>query len=364
MIVRKRPLVAIDARMVEASGIGTYLRALLSGLPEAAGGTDPFVAIGRPELLRSWSFPVISATAPIYGLREQWQVARAFVRSRASLLFVPHYNASALAATRSVVTVHDLIHLKFPQFLPSRLALTYARLLLKEVVPRARAILTVSENSKRDLVEMLGIPATKITVTYLAAADAFHPRTDDEVRPVLERLGLNPGYLLYVGNLKEFKNVPFLVDTYAGLRVRNADLPPLVLVGRNFISGFEARIRTAPGVIWLSAVRSEDLPFLYCGARAFIFPSLYEGFGLPPLEAMASGTPVICSDRASLREVVGDAVILFDPESRHELSAALARILRDQGLRERLRGAGLDRTRLFHWKRTAELTWRVISELA
>lgn len=361
--MRKRLLVAIDARMVEASGIGSYVRGLLSGLPEEAGGTDRFVAIGSPELLRSWSIPVISATAPIYGLREQWQVARAFARSRAPLLFVPHYNVPVRAVTRSLVTVHDLIHLKFPQFLPSRLALTYARFLLGEVVPRARAILTVSENSKRDLVEMLGIPAAKITVTYSAAGEGFRPRTDDEVRPVLERWGLDPGYLLYVGNLKEFKNVPFLVDAYAELRGTTADLPPLVLVGRNFIPGFDARLRTAPGVIWLSAVRSEDLPFLYCGATAFLYPSLYEGFGLPPLEAMASGTPVICSNRGSLPEVVGEAVILFDPESRSELGAAVERILRDQGLRERLRGAGLDRAGIFNWKRTAGLTWRVMSEL-
>jgi len=352
--------VAIDARMVNFSGIGTYLRGLLTHLPEQAGDTGSFTLFGRPEELKIWPGSIVPARAPIYSLREQWAIPRAFRRSGAGLLHVPHYNVPVTSVSRALVTVHDLIHLKFPQFLPSGFAHAYARFFLLRVVPRARAIITVSEHSKRDLVELLRVPEAKITVTPLGTSDAFHPRTADEIAPILASRGLEAGYLLYVGNLKEFKNVPFLVDTYAKLRVRHPDLPPLVLVGRNSIPGFEEKIRSTPGVRWLSSLEFDQLPPFYCGARALIYPSLYEGFGLPPLEAMASGTPVVCSNRASLPEVVGDAALVVDPESEAELGTAMVNVIFDQALGERLRAAGLARAATFSWRRTAEITWRVM----
>jgi glycosyltransferase involved in cell wall biosynthesis len=351
----REPLnIAMDARMVNASGIGTYIRGLLSALPSLLGATDQLSLIGRPEELPDW--PVLPASAPIYSLREQWQVAEAFRRSRSRLLHVPHYNVPVLAAKRSVVTVHDLIHLRFPQFLTSPLALSYARFFLHRIVPRARAVLTVSEHSKRDIMEILGIPEGKITVSPHGVSERFHPRPPEEIAAGLAEDGLRPGYLLYVGNLKEFKNVPLLVATYEKLRGNRADFPPLVLVGRNFIRGFEQRLREISGIVWLPSVSQDRIPLLYCGARALVYPSLYEGFGLPPLEAMASGTPVICSHRASLSEVVGESALLIDPESVAELTGAIGRILADDALCDRLRALGLARAKSFTWRRTAEIT--------
>jgi len=410
-------MVAMDARMVDASGIGTYIRGLLSHLPEVPGTKDRIVLIGDPTRLHEVQigdaarlsevpigdparfsevsigagmrtrpgrqkakvseepfgtrmrtsdppYSMVTAASRIYSAREQWEIPRAFGRTRARLLFVPHYNVPVSAVARSVVTIHDLIHLKFPQFLPSKGALLYANLFLRHVVPRARAILTVSEHSRRDLVETLGLPESRITVTPLGFAPQFRPRDPEEIAEALSRLGLAAGYLLYVGNLKEFKNVPLLVRAYRELRQKSDGLPPLVLVGRNSIAGFEEVIREAGGVRWLPEVRREDLPLVYGGAMALVFPSLYEGFGLPPLEAMACGTPVICSNRASLPEVVGDAALLIDPLSLEDLQAAMVRVAGDAGLRQALREAGLARSRRFTWRRTAEQTWEVLTRAA
>jgi glycosyltransferase involved in cell wall biosynthesis len=351
------PHILIDARMIQASGIGTYLRGLLSALPRAAGTEGRFTVIAPPGELLDW--PRIEVDAPIYTLREQFAVAAALRRSGAPLLHAPHYNLPVAAAARTVVTVHDLIHLLFPQFLPSRLALAYARFFLLRIVPRAAAVLTVSEHSRNDLVRRLRIPEKKITVTPPGVSAEFHPRPLEELETALAGHGLRPGYLLYLGNLKEFKNVPLLVEVYQRLRRKQAGLPPLVLVGKNTIPGFEEKLRQADGIIRLAHLPYSAIPLLYNGACALIFPSLYEGFGMPPLEAMASGTPVICSRRASLPEVVGDAALLIDPESAADLEAAIRRVVEDAGLRQKLSAAGLARARTFTWERTARLTWEV-----
>jgi len=345
--------------MIHASGIGAYLRGLLPELARRAGGEERIGLIGRPEELAFWSGPVFAARAPIYTLREQWEVVSAFRRSRAEILHVPHYNLPALLVSRCVVTVHDLIHLKFPQFLPSRAARAYAGFFLRTLVPRARALLTVSEHSRRDLIEILGVPREKITVAPSGPTREFRPLSPAELAPELRALQLEPGYLLYVGNVKEFKNVPFLLDVYEELRRSEPETPPLVIAGRNSIDGFEKRLLGTPGVRWLSEVEGRFLPALYGGARLFVFPSLYEGFGLPPLEAMACGTPVICSRRASLPEVVGDAALLIDPQSPSELRAALLRMLRDDALHEEMRRRGFSRVGGYSWGKTAEIVWGV-----
>src|SRR5262249_43267369 len=162
----------------------------------------------------------------------------------------------------------------------------------------------------RDLVTLLGNPEGKITVTYPGVSKGLQPIPAEQCISTLTDLKLRPGYFLYVGNLKEFKNVPRLIDAYKHLKQHHPDVPPLVLVGRNFMPGFDTLLNETPGVRWLKEVEATQLPVIYSSALALVFPSLYEGFGLPPLEAMACGTPVICSDRGSLPEVVGDAALL------------------------------------------------------
>jgi glycosyltransferase involved in cell wall biosynthesis len=352
--------VCFDARMAFASGIGTYIRGLLPALAPRIPLTllhDPLDNLPGP-----WEhLPVASR---FYSPQEQWTVPRAFRRSRAGLLHVPHYNIPVAMASRCVVTVHDLIHLKFPEYLPSRLAWLYAQTFFHLFIPRTRAILTVSEHTKKDLIELLGIPASKITVGPPGVSPHFRAFADQDLQPLLQKLGLAKGYFLYVGNLKEFKNVPRLLDAYAELKTRHPDAPPFVFVGRNFIPGFDTRLRNAAGVTWLETLNHDALPGVYAGARALVFPSLYEGFGLPPLEAMACGTPVITSNRASLPEVVGDAAIQIDPLSQNDLVDAMRRLWQTPSLARELSDKGLKRSRLFTWSLTAEKTLEVYRSMS
>jgi len=351
--------ICIDARMIQASGIGTYLQGLLGALSKMDTGDCSLSLLGDPALLPSGAWTREALTAPIYSLCEQWRVPLAFRRQNAALLHSPHYNMPWLLASRTIVTVHDMIHLKFPEFWPSRFARAYAHFFFHRVIPNARAVLTVSENTKRDLMEVLSIPENRITVTYPAVDHvrfSANPPTDERE---FDRLGLPRDYLLYVGNLKEFKNVPRLVEAYRQVRARRPDCPELVLAGRNFIPGFDREIRRTPGIRWIGDLRRDTLPALYRHALFFIFPSLYEGFGLPPLEAMASGTPVLCSNRASLPEVVGQAALMIDPDTTEELAAAMERLIQDSALRKELSIKGTARAALFSWDRMARQTLEV-----
>jgi len=355
------PTICIDARMIQSSGIGTYLQGLLGVLAKTPMPSWTLSLLGNPGLLPSGPWTIEKASAPIYSIQEQYQIPLAVHRQTAALLHSPHYNMPWMEASRTIVTVHDLIHLKFPEFWPSRTARLYARFFFQHVVPKARAILTVSENTKRDLMNMLSIPESRITVTPPGVDyDRFNLRVLDE-GDEFKHLGLPIDYLLYIGNLKEFKNVPRLVEAYRQVRSRRPDSPPLVLVGRNFIPGFERQIQKTDGIRWIGEVRRELLPCLYQHALFFVFPSLYEGFGLPPLEAMASGTPVLCSDRASLPEVVGDAALTINPESTEALAAAIERLIQDSALRRELSAKGTVRAKQFTWDRMARQTLEVYS---
>ncbi len=332
-----RPRIVIDARMIGFSGIGTYVQELLNGLRSRT--TLPFdlSLVGNPKMIPSGPWSVEAVSSPIYTLQEQLKIPWAFSRLKADLMHSPHYNMPMILAGRTVVTVHDLIHLKFPQQCPSGIARAYARFFFHHVIPKARAIMADSESTKRDLMEMCHIPGDRISVVYLAVDhERFRQRVPEQAIE-LKRLGLPPEYLLYIGNLRELKNVRRLVNAYQTLRSTRQSTPPLVLVGRNFIPGFDHTVSQTSG-IHLVGVKCRDnlLPCLYQNAMVFLFPSLYEGFGLPPLEAMASGTPVMCSDRGSLAEVVGDAALLVNPESIEEMTAAMKRLIDEPQLRKEL----------------------------
>ena len=351
--------IAIDARMVNASGIGTYLQGLLLGLSKKDLTGYALTLFGNPPDLPQGPWNVRKVSAPIYSIREQLLIPSATIRQGCELFHAPHYNISWMIRSRTVVTVHDVIHLKFPQYWPSPVARAYAHIFFTHIIPKARAILTVSENTKRDLIEILGIPADRITVTYPAVDHARFQNIDPSLQSEFNQLGLSRDYLLYIGNLKEFKNVERLVDAYCLIRSKDKNIPELVMVGRNFIKGFEKRLENTPGIRWIGEVRRDLLPAFYKNALLFIFPSLYEGFGLPPLEAMASGTPVLCSSRASLPEVVGNAAVMIDPENTEALAAAMSALMHDPQKRKDLSAKGLQQAAQFSWDRMADQTLQV-----
>jgi alpha-1,3-rhamnosyl/mannosyltransferase len=231
------------------------------------------------------------------------------------------------------------------------------RLIVALAVRTATKVLAISAATRDDLARTFRMPHERICVTHLAADAAFYPRPADESASVRARYRLPEDYLLYFGINKPHKNLLRLVEAYA--RLRHA--PPLVLAGRADPRYPQARHRAAAfgmadRVVFVGDVASVDVPALYSGATLFIFPSLYEGFGLPPLEAMACGVPVLCSDRSSLPEVVGDAALTFDPTDIESIADAMQRGLADGDLRASLRERGRVQAARFSWERTAQAT--------
>ncbi len=248
-----------------------------------------------------------------------------------------------------VATIADVTPLVEPAWHTARRVFTFRRI-LPRMLKRARRIIAISEATKRDVVRFYGIEPERVDVTLLAASPRFRPHTEAEAKPALAKHGLEwRGYVLCTGTIEPRKNVGRLVEAHA-----RAGGPPLVLVGKpGWKSGpILKRIAEARDVRMLGFVGADDLPAIVAGAALFVYPSLYEGFGLPPLEAMQSGVPVVSSNASSLPEVVGDAAITVDPTDVDALADGMKRALGDGRLRE----AGLARAAKFSWERTAKAT--------
>lgn len=267
-----------------------------------------------------------------------------------------------LRTVPTVLTVHDLIFRLFPEH-HTRLNYWYLNATMPLYCRRATAIISVSEATKRDLVRLYRLPAAKITVVHEAAAPHFMPAAPERVANVRTRYGLPARYILRVGTIEPRKNLERLLEALAVLR-RLAPDARLVIVGaRGWLTeGFFRRLEAlglGDAVQLAGRVPDEDLPAIYSGAELLVEPSVYEGFGLPLLEAMACGTPVVCSAVASLPEVGGDAARYFDPHDTEAMAALMAEVWRSADLRAALRQAGLARAAQFSWQRAAQETLAV-----
>jgi len=283
-------------------------------------------------------------------------------RPRPDVLFVPAHVLPLAHPLPSVVTVHDLGYRHFPGAHPplQRLYLDWST---RFSARAATHVIADSQATRRDLARFYGVPAEKVTVVY-PGRDERLGRTDPAAARA--RYGLSENYLLHVGTLQPRKNLARLMEAAASLR---ADWPRLQLVIAGQPGWQSAPILAqaracASFVKLLDYVPEDDLAGLYSGAAAFVFPSLYEGFGLPVLEAMACGTPVVCSNTSSLPEVAGQAALLVNPEDTPALASALARLLADDGLRARLAAQGLEQVRQFSWARAAQQTLAVLDAAA
>lgn len=282
------------------------------------------------------------------------------------LLWSPN-NTGPLAVSRQVCTIHDLIPLDHPEWFNSRFAAWY-EWLLPRLAKKVRHIIAISQFTKRRIVERLGIPPEKITAVLNGVDARFSPRPPQEVEAVRRSLGISsPAYLLCVGSLEPRKNLQRLLQAWAMAQAWLPDEMELVVAGAK---GSSLVFETAslgpvpPRVRFAGYVADEQLPSLYAGALALVYPSLYEGFGLPPLEAMACGTPVVTSNTSSLPEVVGDAAILVDPENVDSIADGIFRVLSSATLRYTMRQRGLERAREITWDRAARQTLQVLLEQA
>jgi len=366
--------IGIDVRKLHDFGIGTYIRNLLRHLARLDRETE-YVLLARPEDSQTLdalgeNFRTVSETSGNYSIAEQITIPWRLRREHVALFHAPHYVLPPLVSCRSVVTIHDCIHLMFPQYLPNRLALAYARTSIAMASKRATRVLTVSESSKRDILRFVDVPADKIDVIHNAYDERFgvEPREEDVVR-VRERYQLHDEFVLYAGNVKPHKNLGRLIEAFHLVRNRGLQHLKLVLIGDE-ISKYAALRRAVHQhqlhkyVRFLGYLPEETLAVMYRLAGVFVFPSLYEGFGLPPLEAMASGTPVVTSNVSSLPEVAGDAALLADPYDPAAIADAIYRVLTDESLRRDLRHKGLARAQQFSWEASVRRVLEIYRQVA
>lgn len=265
---------------------------------------------------------------------------------------------------KTVFTLHDLIFLFHPET-HKPLNRWFLTLMMPRFLRAADAIIAVSECTKRDAVRAYGIPEEKITVIYEGVSPRFRPADPETVQAMRAKYGLPEHFILYVGTIEPRKNLTALLEAMTNLQ---SAICNLVIVGKKgwLYEGFFQRLRELgleERVHFTGYVPDEDLPALYSAADLFVFPSLYEGFGLPVLEAMACGAPVVCSDTSSLPEVAGDAALLVNPTDVRALAAAIERVLTDEALRASLQARGLERARRFTWEEAARRTLEVYQQV-
>jgi glycosyltransferase involved in cell wall biosynthesis len=356
--------IAIDARKWRDYGIGTYVRNVVRHLARLDRETTYLLFCNPADesTLRDLAenFVPVVDTASGYGLREHVSIPLKLRQLGADLLHSPHYVRPLLCTVPSVVTIHDCIHLLFPQYLPNRMAFRYARFVMGSAIRKSAIVFTVSEASRADILRFY--PATdpqKVHVVPNAIdAELLEDPGPEETERVRERYQIRGRFVLFAGNVKPHKNLERLIRAFARVRGQegNEDLR-LVLIGDD-VSRYASLRRTADeagvrqDVRFFGFVPHQTLAALYRMATVFAFPSLYEGFGLPPLEAMACGTPVVTSRISSLPEVVGEGALLVDPYSEDDIANGIARVLDDEDLRRRLVERGLERAASFSWERS------------
>ncbi|MBI2954268.1 MAG: glycosyltransferase family 4 protein [Chloroflexi bacterium] len=278
---------------------------------------------------------------------------------RIQVFHSPYYIKPYAHVGKSVVTIHDVIAAVHPEYLPSRRALAAFRISTGLALATATRIITPSTHSKKDLMRLYKVNPEKVDVIYEACDARFRPRDRSSLEHIRERYALPRAYVLYVGINKPHKNLVRLVEAFSSLH--DVTSASLVIAGKEDKRYPQARLAAAKSpardkIIFLGNVPEVDLPYIYNLADAFVFPSLYEGFGLPVLEAMASGVPVICSQASSLPEVTGSAGLMIDTENTDALAEAIARVLEDEALRQELRSRGTVQASTFSWHRAARQT--------
>ena len=309
---------------------------------------------------------VVSFQMPNYTLWEQVGLPFLLAKHRASLVHSP-FGLPLLTPVPGIATIHDLCFVTHPETFTLRMR-TYFRLFIPRSARRARVVLTVSEASRRELVNRFGIPEAKVRVVPNGIAEDFRPVGDARrLAGLREAYGLPERFVLYVGTREPRKNLMTLLRACQQLWARGRS-EKLVLVGRRGwlsepIEEFISRAGFQDRVVFAGYLPRPDLPTLYSAATLFVFPSLCEGFGLPPLEAMACGTPVVASNAPALPEVLGTAARLVDPHDPTRLADAMEEVLDDRGLRERLQANGLERAAMYRWDGAARRILRIYEEV-
>ncbi len=371
--------IGIDARFYGSlgKGLGRYTQKLIENLEKisAQGGDaqDEYFIFLRAENFNEYhpknkNFQKVKADYRWYTLSEQINMPRILNKYKLDLVHFPHFNVPLLYRKKFIITIHDLILIHFPTIRGTTLNpvfywlkfLAY-KVVIKSAIKRAKKIIAVSKFTKGDILKNYNVPNSKISVTYEACEDfcAFSPENSEDI---LKRYAIIKPYILYVGNAYPHKNLEALVLAFAEITKIEKKLK-LVLVGRE--DYFYQRIKklvngkNIKNVVFSGHVPDNDLDTIYRHSRLYVFPSLYEGFGLPPLEAMAKGVPIISSDHPCMKEVLGDSAHFFNSRKTEEIKQAVIKVLGNTPLQEELAAKGYEQIKKYSWKEMARRTLEI-----
>lgn len=377
----------LDARTATAHfpGIGRYVRNVAQALPSQLTDREGLVILWNPSDPTAWNpsdlaspqVEIVPAPVSSFSLRQQWVIPRLLKQvvggrwqvtggnpqspipsPQSPLYHSTYYLMPYRPGAPTLLTIYDLIALLHPQAVSLR-ARIFFRLATRLALVVSDRIITISASARDDLLAHFPVAAERVTAIPLAADPRFMPQPADETARVRAKYNLPDRYLFYLGINKPHKNLPRLIAAYSQLAIRNSQL---LIAGAWDDRYPESRTLAAPlgdAVRFLGPVDDADLPALHSAATAFVFPSLYEGFGLPVLEAMACGAPTICGNRSSLPEVAGDAALFVDPTDVEAIAAAMRQVLENDGLRRTLSEKSLRQAARFSWQRTAAETLEV-----
>lgn len=345
--------IAIDARMYNMSGIGTYIQNLIKN-------NCYQIALGRKEELKDAKEieKIIEFTPGIYGIKEQLKFPyKDLKKLKPDILHVPHYNVPIFYKGNMVVTIHDLTHLIYSEFLSHKFAKYYAKIMMKIALKKAKIVFTVSENTKKDILKYFKVDEKKIKVIPLGVKEGIEEKAKEKVEYLYEKFGIpkDKKLIMYVGNLKPHKNLERLLQAFSKIEREDTRL---LLIGKAFenysaLEEQEEKLKIKDKVIHTGIVTEEELCDFYNLVDLFVLPSLYEGFGLPIIEAMACGTKVVSSNSSSLPEVGGDMVSYFDPKNVEEMADVICRELEkedtDEDRQKRIQWA-----KKFNWEKTSK----------
>jgi alpha-1,3-rhamnosyl/mannosyltransferase len=350
--------IGIDVRKINDTGIGRHIASLVENLLRVDSRNE-YVLFFDPMDLDKFDYPKDRVTKIIepsgkYSISEHFSLPSKANKLGLDIFHAPHFVLPFFMKVPSVVTVHDVIHLLDPAF--GLLAREYARFMIRSAVARARGVITVSDYTKRNLVGLFHAPSDKIRVIPNGGGDGFARAGDDAIGKTAGKYGITPSYYLFVGSDRPHKNLNAVAQA---LRLMGDDSVFVVAGrvgedGKKLFAGIEARV-----MFIAQNMGKADMTSLYSGASALLFPSFHEGFGLPPLEAMACGTPVVASNASCMPEILGDSAVMADPLDYHSMADALTRLKNDPAYRSGYIAKGHERVRLYSWERMARMTLEV-----
>jgi glycosyltransferase involved in cell wall biosynthesis len=369
--------ITTDCRYINASGIGRYIQNIVSRIIKEDEFNFNLIVqekdINKFGFLKHSNVNLIIDDSKMYSVQEQINIPLKVPKS--DIFWHPHYNIPILPinAQHIVVTIHDMYHMvNIREF--NLIQQIYIKNVMKNAVRKANKIITISNFSKQEIIKYTGVSSKKIKVIYPAVDTAQFKALEDKeflYEKILQKYNISKRFILYVGNVKPHKNVVGLLNAYAIAKKYLPNDLKLVIAGEseNFISKITniskiiSDLSMSSDVIFTGYIEDADLPVLYNLAEFFVFPSLYEGFGLPPLEAMACGCPVIASSVASISEACGDAVLYCYPYNTDGITQKIVQLAKDDNLKSTLRKKGLEKVKIFSWDKAAEEHIKLFKEI-